>query len=402
MNYLLIQPSPGDADRASWLLYAEDKPGEMQTGSLEQAIESAAGYPVILLAPGERILLTSTELAIKQTAKLRKAVPYALEDQLSEDVEDLHFALGPRIESRQTVAVIERSLLEYWLERFSDHHLTPRAVVPDILMLPWQDGSWFVGIDEQRALIRTGQATGFSCEPENLQILLEAALAEVEEQPSSIHLWQCGGSATLPGWSSESPKLVRHRCNGSLLQLLAQGIDLRNTINLLQGEYSTQTDLIKGLKPWRWAAGLVLILFGLGYTSNLIERKQLENQRSQLIQQSEQIYRKTFPGVKKVVNPRVQMEQRLKQLRGGDTKSQSPFLELLTRSGKIISTTPKVKLEGLRFRNRQLDLKVSAATLSALDALKTRMQNDAALNTELLNADSGQGKATGTLRIKAQ
>jgi general secretion pathway protein L len=381
------------------LLHTEGNPGSVQTGSLDQAIEAGKGHPVILLAPAEDTLLTTSDLQIRQAAKLRKAIPYALEEQLSEDVEDLHFALGPRTEDGQAVAIIKRELLDDWLQAFADHQLIPRAILPDVLALPWREDEWFVGVDDQRALIRTGPFTGFACDRENLMILLRAALEEREEKPTNIHLWQCG-APVLADWSMEPPRLLRHRCDGSLLQLLAEGAEPRNTINLLQGDYSTQTDLTKTLKPWRWAALLLGVLFAVGVTGKIIEKKQLTTQKTALLQQSEQIYRQTFPGVKKVVNPRVQMEQHLKRLRGGDDTAQSSFLDLLASSSKIISADKTAKLESIRFRNNQLDLKVSAKTLSELDALKTRLKTQAGLNAELLNADSGQGKASGNLRIK--
>ncbi len=397
MNYFLIQPSADDSGQASWLLTGTAN-AALQHGTLDAAIEAAAGHPVILLAPAENVVLTTSELQIRQKAKLRKAIPYALEEQLAGDVDELHFALGPVETGRQTVAVIEHKLLRQWLEACNRHQVVPRAVVPDVLALPWQEGDWFVACDQQRALVRTGAASGYACDRGNLAILLQASLDSAAEPPANVHLWQCGDSGTL-AWPHEQPRLLRHRCDGDLLQLLAESIDLNNAINLLQGDYSVQTDLVKSLKPWRWAAGLALLLFGLAYTGKVIERNQLASQQQALQQQAEQIYRQTFPDARKVVNPRVQMEQRLKQLRGGGESSEDRFLELLATSSKVLSANKDSRVESIRYRNKRLDLKISAASLSKLDSLKNQMMQ-AGLDTELTNADSAQGKAVGNLRIK--
>ncbi len=397
MNHFLIQPSADDARQASWLLVGEGKP-QVHHGTLDEAIAASAGHPLILLAPTESLVLTSAPLQIRNKAKLRKAIPYALEEQLAGDVEQLHFALGPAAAGNQTVAVIENALLQQWLDASASQQIIPRAIVPDVLALPWQAGDWFVASDDRRALVRTGQASGYACDRENLDILLQASLDAAEEKPGNIHLWQCGDSQPLP-WSQEQPRLLRHRCDGELLQLLAESLDLNNAINLLQGDYSVQTDLVKSLRPWRWAAALALLLFGLGYAGKLIERSQLTTQQQALRQQAEQIYRQTFPDARKVVNPRVQMEQRLKQLRGGGGPSEDKFLDLLASSGKVIGSDKEARLENIRYRNGRLDLKVSAPTLSKLDNLKNRMQQ-AGLDTELTNADSAEGKALGNLRIK--
>jgi len=352
---------------------------------------------VILLAPTENLVLTTTDLQIRSMAKLRKALPYALEEQLASDVEELHFALAPQRGDRQAVAVVERELLDRWLEPFSEHQITPRAIIPDVLALPWQEGDWFIASDGQRALVRTERFNGFACDRENLEVLLGAALDAADEAPANLHLWQCGDNRPLE-WQRQQPRLLKHRCDGELLQLLAEGVDLNSSINLLQGDYSVQTDLIKSLKPWRWAAALALILFAIAYAGKLVERGQLTAQQQLVRKQAEQIYRQTFPGARKVVNPRVQMEQRLKQLRGGGSKKQDRFLDLLATSGNVVAADKKVRLESIRYRNGRLDLKITAPSLSTLDSLKNRLAQTG-LSAELTNADSAAGKAVGNLRI---
>ena len=290
MNHFLIQPSANDIEQARWLLQGTARP-TVQHGTLDEAMVAATGHPVIVLAPAERLVLTGTELQIRQKAKLRKAIAYALEEQLAEDIDVLHFALGPVESGRQSVAVIERDLLQQWLAACSRHQIIPRAIVPDVLALPWQEGDWFAACDQQRALVRTGRAMGYACDRDNLAILLQASLDEAETPPANIHLWQCGDTEALQ-WPHDQPRLLRHRCDGEILQLLSESLDLNAAINLLQGDFSTQTDLTKSLKPWRWAAGLALVLFALGYTGKLIERHHLATQQQALRQQAEQIYRR--------------------------------------------------------------------------------------------------------------
>jgi len=397
MNPFLIQPAADDTDRAHWLPAGGEARPTVRHGTLEAAVTAAGTHPICLLVPTERVLLTTTELPIRNKAKLRKALPYALEEQLASDVEELHFALPSR-GTAPAVAIIERELLDHWLETFRQQQRTPRIVMPDVLALPWTDDGWSIACDAHRALVRTGRFSGFACERENLALLLDAALDDTEAPPENIHLWQCGDEQPL-AYDRETPRLLRHRCNGELLQLLAESVDSNDTINLLQGDYSVQTDLLKTVKPWRWAAGLALLLLGIGYAGKLIEQRQLIRQQAELRQQAEQIYRQTFPGVRKVVNPRVQMEQRLKQLRGGNEAPRDRFLDLLADAGKVIAADDKARLESIRYRNGRLDLKVSAPTLSRFDALKNALTT-AGLDAELTDADAAAGKAVGNLRIK--
>ena len=50
----------------------------------------------LVLVPGTDVLLAEPVLPLKSGAKLAQVVPFALEEQLAADVEDLHFAVGKR------------------------------------------------------------------------------------------------------------------------------------------------------------------------------------------------------------------------------------------------------------------------------------------------------------------
>ncbi len=82
----------------------------LRSGPLEQAAQRAAGRHVCVLVPGTDVLLTEPELPAKAGAKLQQIVPYALEEQLAEDIDDLHFAIGKRSGDAPTtpVAVVAR------------------------------------------------------------------------------------------------------------------------------------------------------------------------------------------------------------------------------------------------------------------------------------------------------
>lgn len=400
MIYTIIQLNPLHRESAWWLRH---QPGETPSvptrGTLDDAIANAAGTPIILLAPSEEILLTHAELKLPR-AKLRKALPYALEEQIAEDVETLHFAIGGQHDGKTDVAVVRSQRMRDWLEVFSEHGVSPRAILPDVLALPWQENEWFIATDQERALVRTGQSSGFACHPDHLSALLEALVeAEDQPEPNSVHVWHCDGSAK-PVLPAATPNLQQHRCDSHILSLLAQGAQPRQGLNLLQGDYSQQTELSRSLKPWRWAAALLGIWFVLGVVYLNVQKNQLNAQKVALNQQAETIYRNTFPDAKRVVNPRVQMEQKLRALRGGSPTNHNQFLDLLASTGTVLNTEKDLVLERISYRGDQLTLKVTAKSLGQLDALQDTLKDKAGLKAELRDADSGPNKASGQIRIE--
>src|SRR6185503_9987760 len=52
---------------------------------------------IIVLVPGEHVLLTQVTMPHMSSGRLVKALQFALEDQLTEPPSELHFALGSRL-----------------------------------------------------------------------------------------------------------------------------------------------------------------------------------------------------------------------------------------------------------------------------------------------------------------
>ncbi len=402
MKYCFIQPDPLNPDQANWLSHSTGEsstPARPHHGRLDDAIAQAKGKPVILVLPGEDILITQVSLPIRQMAKLRKAIPYALEERLATDVEELHFAIGQQNQDICDVAIIEKQRLDQWLEPFDKQQIKPRAVVPDMLSLPWKADEWIVLQEENRALVRTGQYAGFCCDRENIEAFLSAKLNDNVNPPSLIQDYLCGMGAAL-SLSGDAPEIKTQTCGHSPLGIIAQGWHPRQSLNLLQGRYNTQTDLAKTLKPWRWAA----IIFGLwlaaGFTHKIIEWQKLQQQLGHLRTQTEKVFRQSHPGIKRIVNPRAQMEQELKALKGNRENSGDDFLAMLTRSGKVIGQQANLSLDNLSYRNNQLNFNITAKSLSQLDSLKQKLQKETGLITELRSADSSQDQASGQIRLK--
>src|ERR1044071_8354455 len=83
---------------AEWIVVdgAGARHGNVQSGPLDLAAAAAANRRVIVLVPGTDALLAEPVLPVKSGTKLAQVVPFALEEHLAADVEDLHFAVGKR------------------------------------------------------------------------------------------------------------------------------------------------------------------------------------------------------------------------------------------------------------------------------------------------------------------
>jgi general secretion pathway protein L len=111
--YLSSYPSP----KANWAAW--DETGMVQAivseGNISD-LKTYAGYDITVIIPGEDCLLSSATLPKLNRQRLLQALPFALEEQLITDVQELHFAIGDQIDGIVPVAIIKRQLIETYLE----------------------------------------------------------------------------------------------------------------------------------------------------------------------------------------------------------------------------------------------------------------------------------------------
>ena len=106
---LLIRLAPRLQGLRDWLLVDAD--GQIKTpvqvGVPAGAVISGARR-IVVLVPGEEVALHEARVPGHNRQRVLRVVPYALEEELASDVEDLHFALGRSLGGeRYPVAVVE-------------------------------------------------------------------------------------------------------------------------------------------------------------------------------------------------------------------------------------------------------------------------------------------------------
>ncbi len=368
-----------------------------QTTLTEFAARAGSRRPILVLA-GETVILTQAQLPGRKRAAWLKALPYALEEQFAEDVDTLHFALGPSAE-KTPVAVIRHQTLQAQLSACAQVGLSPIAAIPDPLLLPLAPDSWSVLIEAQRAVVRCGPWQGFACEQEILGLLLELALQEAgEDGPKSLQWW----GDLPPELATLDLNIQQQDSQASALPIFARGYQ-PNALDLLQGSYSRKAQMGRWLRPWRAAAILAGLWLGLQLVEQVSEYWTLNRERAHLTATMAQVYQEAVPQARKIVNPRVQLETRLRELRRGQSDGQIAFLDLLYQGGHQLRALEgllnNVRLQGLRYNNGQLDLDLAGGSLEIFDQLKARLQEQVDLSAQL-HTTKREGQVQSRLTLK--
>src|SRR3974390_891530 len=154
-DWLLLRLPRTPGDPASWLAALPPRhpprPPPTRPGDPRRA-----GRRVCVLVSGTDVLLADPEVPVKGGAKLQQLVPYALEEQLAEDIEELHFALGKRAAEsfRVPVAVVARALLDQWLAQLRGAGIEPAAVYAESELLPENPGQAVALLEADTVCVR--------------------------------------------------------------------------------------------------------------------------------------------------------------------------------------------------------------------------------------------------------
>jgi general secretion pathway protein L len=356
----------------------------VETAALETALSHAPGRRVVVLVPAADVRLAMVNLPAKQVAKVLQAAPYLLEEQLADDVETLHFALGARqLDGSWPVAVVAHERLRQWLALFTERGVRPDAMIPDVLALGVPDGQQFnLLIDGDQVLVRSSHHGGFVCGRDDLELSLQLA------DPDSQRVLRIA----IPRDQNFDPSSLGRTVEAlhgytQPLDALLQSLRPGQIIDLLQGLYSVKQGLLRHWLPWRLAASLAGIAIVLAGTVHGVQAWRIGSELTALSAANEERYRKIFPAETRIVDLDAQLAQQMARLSGG--ASSPKMLSLIAAVAKAQTAVSGVKIDALQYREGALYVGMSAANLQALDAIKAWFEQADAGALEVQSANSG-------------
>jgi general secretion pathway protein L len=415
---LLRLPAPGQ-EETEWLTL--DEAGAptptRQRGSLSLAAAVWRTGKLVVLASSSQILLAEPELPPGGGAKLAKAVPFALEEQLTEDIDQLSFAIGRRRESGGTpAAVVSRSVLQGWVADLSAAGLDPQAIYPDISFMPENPGQTVLWLENERLAVRRPGALPFAVElsPVKEALVVAGVIADplaappesgVEPKPLESAIlyitredWaknQADFEQLLEDFASLKVQLL----TDGPLPWLARGMDTPDAVNLLQGEFSRSTDYGERWRHWRVAALLAAGLFCVHVAAQALQIRQAKHAAAALDGEISQVFATAMPSEPQT-DPRRQMQSRLDRARKSGAGPQYFLHTLQTLSGAI-TAMPKTTINSMSYREQSLDMTVSAPSLDSLSQL-TQSVDKQGLTAEIQSSNPVAAGVEAHVQIRGQ
>jgi type II secretion system protein L len=347
------------------------------------------GADAVLIAPASAVRLTAAKLPAKNRRKLTQ-LAFVIEDELAADASTLHAVIGVALaDGQHAIAVCERDWIAGALATVKDAGLVPVSMRVETLLPALATGAWVAIWNGLGGFVSTGLMSGLAYDAEasgGAPLALRLAVGETRFPPKQIQLRATPG-ATPPDLTAWSLALGVPVLEAAPWPGLDAGWE--KSLEMLTGEFAPRgrfgrlPELARAMRPAAFVLALIVIvqfLFTLG------EWGMLKSEQSRLHEQMVKDFRAAFPDAQQIVDPGLQMQRNLTDLRGAaGVADDADFLTLAARAAPALQGS-QVKL--IRYDKGKLDIDTVYPSPQALDNAR-RLLGGASVKTEVAAPGGG-------------
>ena len=354
-----------------------------------------------LLAPANTTNLYRVSIPVRRASAVRAALPFALEDQLGQELEELHLVAGPRrADGRFVAAVTEHRYMEDWVQLAQSTGWRADALLPQLALhqpqspeqgLRIQPSPWPGQSD--MALVTSADQEPVLLEQGLLGFWLQQRLGQLDEPQRQLELL---GYQPVELGLDESLCRVEAAPADGLTEALAPAQQTARPLNLLTGPYTSgmATPPWRKLRPALVAAGVLLAVL---VSQQVVQSVALNSERERLRTQIDQLFDETLPKSRRV-EPVTQFRQVLDG--GGAQTAQNGMGSLLHDVLAAVGGQGEAKIQQVRATPGEVELELQLPSFAELEKLRGKLAADTSLSENLQGADSQSDGVTARLRVQ--
>lgn len=412
---LLIHYNIDNVNQATWALCNSEGEltGKITSAPLTELSEIAGDRTAVVLLNSHCLHINQLQLPTQNLQKMLKAVPYAIEEFIADDVDNFHFVVAKNRHNNLTSVVgINKDTLTDIIRVFNDANIKIDKIIPDALCLAVNDGEQWACLNyNDDSYLQTDITNGLVISHDILPYIFSRKLHDENlNMPEKILLFSEQENTSAFDQlkqqdivDSEKIELVNIVYNTHPLVVFCGNYKQAMPLNLLQYKFKPRRKTSGYWQHWRLAASLAatwLVLY-LGLAG--FQHAQLKEANATTKASIEKIYKTAFPQSRKIVNPRVQMEQKLNELRSASGSGNNGLVFLLTESfGTLSHDKENITLQSLTFRNNRMDIGLESTNLRAVENLNKLLNTNKKIKSEITSSSSEKDKVKGNLRIEGR
>src|SRR5438309_11348075 len=283
--------------------------GAVQQGAQRGLEGLAPAEEIVVWTPAAETLFLRARLPTRSAAKIVQALPFALEEQLIDPPERLHFAFAHEADGALAVAVTRRERMESWLGALAAAGLAPTHLAPVTLSVPLAERAWTLAFVDGEIVLRSGARAGLGGPAERRPpAWLHAALAEARTEasaPERILLVDAPADLDSAAWR-EALGLPLESMPGDATVPAAP-------LDLLQQHYAPRARLAALKRAYIPAAALLAAWLFATLALDAIEWARLSRAASAAEEEMRALLLKSFPETRAILDPADPMRRGLER-----------------------------------------------------------------------------------------
>lgn len=363
MQRLLLQFVDETLTNFRWAIFDEDSGGAELAWQMAQedelgAVASKNPYPVTIVIPQQSVYLTRVELPEKASRQVLAAIEYQIEDQLAQDIDSQHFAVGNTSENPVAIAVVSKQIMQRCLTLAQSQNLRLTQLIPELFLCPWTGEGVALTEGHDGCLLRYGDYRGLKCNAQALPAMLELVKRDTEVGTIRFYAGADEPTPELEGYSIERHALAQN----------TPGFVDSPLIDLQQREFQMSSAWKALARAWKGVAILVAALLAVGGYNKAVALQELEAQLDGIKQRQFELVKTYLPEVKGPDdNLKKLLIERLKQAQAN--QQEQGFLHLMLEFTRAKAKYPEVQISRIGFQGKRLSFDISSTRLNDIEAL---------------------------------
>lgn len=351
----------------------------------------SADYEVIGVVPGTLVTAHRVSLPAKSRKQFQTALPYALEETVSEEIDDLHFVV-PQWQPGQacTVLVVAKQHIQRWQALADDNRLPVNTLVPDYALLPIHDAAdCTLCRQDERVLTNHEGGFGVSLDTEFIESWLMdvpvSSVIAVNDQQLTEQLIERHPDRDFRHWPI-GEKMAHWLEYPRVMELDLWSDAYRPSVNSLD---------------WR-SFSLPLIIFGIAIAALFLfdtyRYFSLHAEVRSIDAEMQDIIKRTFPEIDtvEVNNERYIMQQALERRRGPVI---SRGMHTLLAETSAVLRREKITLSNIVYRDSELVITCQLNDFSQVDKITRQLNSRPAISATLQSSASDDGEIVASYAL---
>jgi general secretion pathway protein L len=335
-----------------------------------------SGRVVLLLAASD-VTLLNLPVPPLPASRLQAALPALVEERIIGDPAACAIAAGPEVDGRRTIAVVDHGWLQSWIDALRQHGARRIVAQPMQLCLPLPAGHVSAALLENpgtpQLALRLSADNGIG-----LPVAVDDESQLADAVAELLATFAPGQAVQL-----SVPAIYAARFNARAQEHPDSDIDIidEDWTAWIEGATRLELDLARGVaggapgiewRRWCWPLSLAVACLMFNVIALNADWWRLRSEGVRLQEAMAALYLRTFPNEKQIVDPLVQMRQKVARARqSGGELVPDDFLALAAALGDAWGTVADPRaIAALDYRDGTLNLRLKPGAQVTLETIR--------------------------------